>query len=138
MWIRKVKFWVDESSSPTNEPMTGRGDEMSSRVPPTHSSAPLFPSLSARSGEGSTQTPERRGRPPHEGFGSGSPDFRRGVRFDDDECERGHIPMHERSPQRTPLTPRIPPEDNVPKGCSLQSMAPLREWFCRYDITCRV
>ena len=32
---------------------------------------------------------------------------------------------------RIPMTPRIPPEDNVPKGCSLQSMEPLREWFCK-------
>ena len=28
-------------------------------------------------------------------------------------------------------TPRISPEDNVPKRCSLQSMEPLREWFCK-------
>ena len=26
---------------------------------------------------------------------------------------------------------RIPPEDQVPRGCSLHSMEPLREWFCR-------
>ena len=32
---------------------------------------------------------------------------------------------------KTPSTPRIPSEDNVPKGCSLLSMEPLREWFCK-------
>ena len=32
---------------------------------------------------------------------------------------------------RTPHTPQIPPEDNNPKGCSLHSMEPLREWFCK-------
>ena len=94
-----------------------------------HLSALPFPSLNARSGERTTPSSERRGRPSPEGFGSGSPDCCGGVRFDDDERERGHIPVHESSPHRTPLIPRIPPEDNVPKGCSLQSMDPLREWF---------
>ena len=28
------------------------------------------------------------------------------------------------------ITPRITPEDHMPKGCSLLSMEPLREWFC--------
>ena len=28
-------------------------------------------------------------------------------------------------------TPQIPPEDNVPRGCSLHSMEPLQEWFCK-------
>ena len=45
--------------------------------------------------------------------------------------ERGHIPGNERSPRRIPQTPRIPPEENVPKGCSLQSVEPLREWFSK-------
>ena len=33
--------------------------------------------------------------------------------------------------QKLPSTPRIPPEDNVPKRCSLLPMEPLREWFCK-------
>ena len=28
-------------------------------------------------------------------------------------------------------TPQIPPEDNVPRGCSLHSVEPSREWFCK-------
>ena len=43
----------------------------------------------------------------------------------------GHIPGNERSQHRTPRTPRVPPEDNVPKGCLLHCMEPLREWFCK-------
>ena len=27
--------------------------------------------------------------------------------------------------------PKTPPEDQIPKGCSLHSMEPLREWFCK-------
>ena len=30
-----------------------------------------------------------------------------------------------------PSRPKVPPEDQVPTGCSLLSMEPLREWFCR-------
>ena len=29
------------------------------------------------------------------------------------------------------VLPKTPPEDHVPKGCSLLSMEPLREWFCK-------
>ena len=47
----------------------------------------------------------------------------------------GHTPVQENSQRRTQtrtsMTPRIPPEDNVLKRCSLQSMEPLREWFCK-------
>ena len=51
--------------------------------------------------------------------------------FDEEPSDRGHVPRNERSPRRTPQTPRIAPEDNVPKGYSLQSMEPLRKWFCK-------
>ena len=27
--------------------------------------------------------------------------------------------------------PKTRPEDQIPKGCSLHSMEPLREWFCK-------
>ena len=30
-----------------------------------------------------------------------------------------------------PQPHRVPPEDQVPSGCSVLSMEPLREWFCR-------
>ena len=71
-----------------------------------------------------------------------APDFGGGVRFsDDDAYEGGHIPESARSQTRTPLASNIPPEDYVPRGCSVHSMEPLREWFCKgaeYDVTCRV
>ena len=49
----------------------------------------------------------------------------------DETYRGGPIPESVRSPTRAPPAPRIPPEDNVPKGCSLQSMEPLREWFSK-------
>ena len=125
---------MDETSSQTSEPTTPRGDETSSRVPPVQSSAPPFPSLSARSGERNTPSPERWERQLHEGVGSGSPDFNGGVRFDDEECEREHIPVYERSPSRVPLITQIPPEDSMPKGCSLQSIEPLRNGSAKAQI----
>ena len=34
-------------------------------------------------------------------------------------------------PNRLGATPKIPPEDHVPEGCSLLSMEPLCKWFCK-------
>ena len=55
--------------------------------------------------------------------------------LDDEDAQTGHTPRMESPPykpqDKTPSTPRVPPEDNVPKGCSLLSMEPLREWFCQ-------
>ena len=67
----------------------------------------------------------------------GSPEFGGGVGCNEDDAyHRGHIPESNRASARPPNTPRIPPEDQVPKGCSLHSMEPLREWFCKgADIT---
>ena len=50
---------------------------------------------------------------------------------DDDTYHRGPTPENAQSPTRASHTPQIPPEDNNPKRCSLQSMEPLREWFCK-------
>ena len=77
----------------------------------------------------------------------GSPDFGGGVGYREDDAHyKGHIPEGDRvsvdyrehipensrpSPQRPPNQSRTPPEDQVPKGCSLHSMEPLREWFCK-------
>ena len=49
---------------------------------------------------------------------------------------RERVPNVERSiPPRT-NHPRTPPEDQIPRGCSLHSMEPLRDWFCKgADIT---
>ena len=49
----------------------------------------------------------------------------------DDAYQRGHIPESNRAPPQPPNVSRIPPEDQVPRGCSLHSMQPLREWFCK-------
>ena len=43
----------------------------------------------------------------------------------------GHIPESNRASPRPPNNSRVPPEDQVPRGCSLHSMEPLREWFCK-------
>ena len=43
---------------------------------------------------------------------------------------RERVPNAERStPPRT--NQRTPPEDQIPRGCSLHSTEPLRDWFCK-------
>ena len=94
-----------------------------------------------RDGERVPTSPERRERPPQDhggqgrGIGIGSPGFGGGAYFDEEEHVMGCTPEREnsqhRTQTRTPITSRIPPEDNVPKGCSLQSTEPLRDWFCK-------
>ena len=72
------------------------------------------------------------------GVGMGSLGFGGGVSvyFDEAGDQTGHTPRME-SPlyrphqNRPPSTPTIPPENNVPKECSLLSMEALREWFCK-------
>ena len=132
---RSVRFWVDE--------------------------APSSPENSRSHGDGGHANPDRRERvsPAQEALDTnrsrGSPDFGGGVGFcEDDGHYRGHIPegdrdsVHHRehipensrpSPPRPSNQSRTPPEDQVPRGCSLRSMEPLPEWFCRgYDIICRI
>ena len=96
-------------------------------------------------------TPERRDResPVHDAAervrNRESPDFGGGVDYHEYEApHRERIPLggspndgRERIPngkRATPLRtnqPKTPPEDQVPKGCSLHSMEPLRDWFCK-------
>ena len=77
----------------------------------------------------------------------GSPDFGGGVGYqENDDPPRGHIPKSDRdatqhrghipesnrsSPVWSPNYSRTPPEDQIPRGCSLHSMEPLRDWFCK-------
>ena len=44
---------------------------------------------------------------------------------------RERIPNDERATPPRTNQPKTPPEDQVPKGCSLHSMEPLRDWFCK-------
>ena len=96
-------------------------------------------------------TPEcrERGSPTLETTGRdhsrGSPDFGGGVDYYEyDTLQRERIPMGGNSnegtariPNNERVTPsrmnqsRIPPEDQNPRGCSLHSMEPLRDWFCK-------
>ena len=61
-----------------------------------------------------------------------SPDFGGGVGYHDLEPpRRERLPDSNReSPPRTRQA-NTPPEDQNPRGCSLHSMEPLRDWFCR-------
>ena len=64
-------------------------------------------------------------------------------RHTEGECSRespkfgGGVDYHDRLPEgtreSTPTTRQnnVPPEDQNPRGCSLHSLEPLRDWFCR-------
>ena len=133
--------WHDAPSNPTDG-RSQAGEEVPTHASPHHVGIPPFPNLSARSSH-APASPERRDRPPPDQgsqdrtYGQGSPDFGGGVGYiDDDIYRKGPIPENTGSTNRATPTPRIPPEDNVPRGCSLQSMEPLREWFCKgADVT---
>ena len=107
---RVVRFWVDEPPS---------RDVSSSDIrtsPPTENRNP--------------ETPVRdHGRG---GCSRESPEFGGGVDYHDlDPPRREQLPEnHRESPPRSRQT-NIPPEDQNPRGCSLHSMEPLRDWFCR-------
>ena len=129
--VRYVKFWIDEAPG---SPEGGR----------SHADEDV-PLASTRDPSRASMTPERSDRDrrshdqevPDRNHSRGSPDFGGGVEYHNNDTHyKGHIPESIRAPVRTPVTPRIPPEDNVPKGCSLHSMEPLREWFCKgADVT---
>ena len=122
--VRYVKFWVDDAPSNLSENRSQAGED----APPVsthHAGIPPFPNLSARDRR-TPASPERRERPSQDqgtqdrSYGQGSPDFGGGVGYFSDNMNRGGpIPENART---TPI-PRIP-EDNVPRGCSLQSMEP--------------
>ena len=112
-----VKFWVDEVPLSASEEGPSQRRE---RDAPTC--------------EANGREPERR-----------SPDFGGGTGYQEpDPINRERIPLggsppdvRERIPNVEGSTPprmshpRTPPEDQIPKGCSLHSMEPLREWFCK-------
>ena len=133
-----MRFWVDEIPlSPT------AGNPVEERRP----NAPVMPWDVSRT----PATPDRRerGTSSHdaaERVRRECPDFGGGVDYHENETlQRERIPMGGTSNDRrerafpTPkerLPPRInqsrtPPEDQNPRGCSLHSMEPLREWFCK-------
>ena len=113
---RFVKFWVDEIPSVT---------------------------------EGSPVQRRERDTLVHETIGRDrdreSPDFGGGVDYHDHESSqreriplggnlnegRERVPNAERSSPPRTNQPKMPPEDQSPRGCSLHSMEPLRDWFCK-------
>ena len=112
---RAVRFWVDEVPIPEESAGGSR----------------TLGSMEQRE----IDTPARRTH------GAGgpreSPDFGGGVDYHDLDT-----PRRERLPEGTRDSPPrnrqgyTPPGDQNPKGCSLHSMEPLREWFCRgADVT---
>ena len=136
--VRYVKFWVDEA--PTSpEGSRSHVDE-----------EPPSPLVSARDVNRTPLTPERRervsleyeNRKSRRNRSRGSPHFGGGVNYQDTDVHlRGHIPENHQDvasnrghiPERNRATShsRVPQEDQVPRGCSLHSMEPLREWFCK-------
>ena len=76
------------------------------------------------------ETPAR--KPTGVGRSRESPDFGAGVDYHErDEQRREHFPeTNQESPPRMRHN-YVPPEDHYPRGCSLHSMEPLREWFCK-------
>ena len=108
--MRVVRFWVDESSVHEDSVDEAR--------------SPL------RTGPiGINATPRRH----TEGECSReSPEFGGGVDYHDlDPPRRERLPEGTReSPPKTRQN-NTPPEDQNPRGCSLHSMEPLRDWFCR-------
>ena len=119
---RLVKFWVDEV------PLSASEEGLSQR---RERDNPIC--------EANGRDTERR-----------SPDFGGGVDYQEHgSTNRERIPLGGSSPdarERVPHVegptpprmsyPKTPPEDQIPKGCSLHSMEPLREWFCKEaDVT---
>ena len=76
------------------------------------------------------ETPAR--RPTGAGCSRESPDFGGGVDYhDQDISRRERLPNGSReSPPRVRQNNTLP-EDQNPRGCSLHSMEPLRDWFCK-------
>ena len=107
---RVVRFWVDEPSvheDSASEVRTPRRTEQAGVTTPTR-----------RHAEG--------------GCSRESPEFGGGVDYHDlDPPRRERLPEGTReSPPRSRLH-NIPPEDQNPRGCSLHSLEPLRDWFCK-------
>ena len=108
--MRVVRFWVDE-------PSVHEDSVSEARTP-------------MRAEQVGVSTPTR--RHPEGECSRESPEFGGGVDFYDlDPPRRERLPEGTReSPPRTRQN-NTPPEDQNPRGCSLHSMEPLRDWFCR-------
>ena len=107
---RVVRFWVDDSSphdDGASDVRTPRRAEQTGISPPTRQHA--------------------EGRRHQE-----SPEFGGGVDYHElDTPRRDKLPEDTReSPPRQRLR-NTPPEDQIPRGCFLHSMEPLRDWFCK-------
>ena len=107
---RVVRFWVDEAPGHDDNVHGIRG-----------------PPLTEQRSANTPVCEHARG-----GCSRESPDFGGGVDyFDLDSPRRERLPDNNReSPPRTRQA-NTPPEDHNPRGCSLHSMEPLRDWFCR-------
>ena len=135
---RFAKFWVDET--PLNANVGNPAEVRRSSVP-----------VMSRDASRTPGTPESREResPVRETIerdrSRESPDFGGGVDYHDyDTLQRERIPLggnsnegreripnDERSTPPRTNQPKTPPEDQIPRGCSLHSMEPLRDWFCK-------
>ena len=61
-----------------------------------------------------------------------SPEFGGGVDYHDlDPPRRERLPEGTRESPPRPRLHNTPPEDQNPRGCSLHSLEPLRDWFCK-------
>ena len=107
---RVVRFWVDE--------------------------VPILDEIAG--GSRALGSTEQRGvdTPAHRPTGVGgrreSPDFGGGVVYHDlDTPRRERLPEGARDSPPTNRQGNTPPEEQNPRGCSLHSMEPLRDWFCR-------
>ena len=108
--VRVVRFWVDEPSvfednvGETRSPL---------RIEQTGINTPL-----RRHTEGE--------------YHRESPEFGGGVDYRDiDSPRRERLPEGTRESLPRTRQNNTPPEDQSPRGCSLHSMEPLRDWFCR-------
>ena len=107
---RVVRFWVDEPS--VHEDNVGDARN------------PL------RNDQSGINTPTRR-HTEGECYRE-SPEFGGGVDYHDlDPPRRERLPEGTRESTPTTRQNNIPPEDQNPRGCSLHSLEPLRDWFCR-------
>ena len=119
--VRTVKFWVDEVPSSPGSSRSHVEEDFTTLLagPRDASRAPI--------------TPERRDRVMQGQENRGSQDFGGGVGYqENDDPPRGHIPESDRnatqhrghnrsSPVRSTYYSRTPPEDQIPRGCSLHS-----------------
>ena len=107
---RVVRFWVDETSvheDGASEIRTPRRSEQVNASTPTR-----------RHAEG--------------GCSRESPELGGGVDYHDlDPQRRERLPEGTRESPPRPRLYNTPPEEQNPRGCSLHSMEPLRDWFCK-------